>query len=125
VNAAQKLFDDAFRAYPGSAEWERQQREAEVRDQKIAERFTALWNDPEVLSEVVTDDLPALMYRRKGRNGNYPARDQFTGIAALTALRDGDHAEFGRLVHAAMVSAVQAKAEQQIDDETPDPEFDL
>lgn len=102
-----------------SPEWTAQQRAKELFDEKVAERFAALWADPEVLSEVVTD-LPALLYRRKSATRSWPDRDQFTGIAALTALRDGDHAEFGRLLHKACVDAVQAKAAEMIDDETPD-----
>jgi hypothetical protein len=120
MNARPALYDYDSR-FPTPA----QERAEEARALKVAERFTALWADPEVLSEVVTD-LPALTYRRKAQKPeSYPRADDFRGIAALTALRDGDHAEFGRLVHKAMVDAVQALADQQIDDETPDPEFDL
>jgi hypothetical protein len=112
MNARPALYDYDSR-FPTAA----QERAEEARALKVAERSTALWSDPEVLSEVVTD-LPALEYRRKARDPkSWPREDKFTGIAALTALRDGDHAEFGRLVHAACVSAVQALAAEQVDDE--------
>jgi hypothetical protein len=113
VNARPALYDYDSR-FPTPA----QERAEEARALKVAERFAALWSDPEVLSEVVTD-LPALEYMKPGTLRSVP-NGRFTGIAALTALRDGDHAEFGRLVHKACVDAVQARAVEQVDDEASD-----
>jgi hypothetical protein len=93
---------------------------------KVEERFTALWADLTVLSDELAD-LKELDYCRPYRS-TYDGRvtaGRYSGTDALTALRDGDTAEFGRLVHKAMVDAVQQLASDQIDDETPDPEFDL
>jgi hypothetical protein len=112
MNARPALYDYDSR-FPTAA----QERAEEARALKVAERFTALWADPEVLSEVVTD-IDALMYRRQSKKPDgWPRTDQFQGIAALTALRDGDHAEFGRLVRKACVDKVQAMADEQVSDE--------
>lgn len=91
----------------------------ETFDLKVEERFTALWADLQTLSNELCD-LKEIEWSREYRstfdNRLNPAR--YTGTAALTALRDGDTAEFGRLVYAAMQQRVRELATDQINDES-------
>lgn len=89
---------------------------AERHAEKVAERFTALWNDLEVLSEIVTDLHGPLIYIKPGSLSSIPD-GRFTGAAALAALRDSDFCELGRLLHKVCVDKVQQMAEEQVTDE--------
>lgn len=89
---------------------------AERHAEKVAARFTALWSDPEVLSEVVTDLHGPLIYIKPGSLSSIP-NGRFTGEAALAALRDGDYCVLGLLLYKACKEKVQAMAEEQVTDE--------
>jgi hypothetical protein len=90
----------------------------EAFDLKVEERFTALWADLTVLSDELADlkELDYCLPYRSTYDGRVTA-GRYTGTDALTALRDGDTAEFGRLVYAAMQKRIRELAVEQVRDE--------
>lgn len=103
-----------------SAEYDRRERE--------------IWADPELVSEAM-QSLDCLEVRGR-RSGSYElpvfaeTGEQIgtrlciynhppvnTGLPAVEALRSGDFAELGRLIHAEVTKVIRQRAEDEVDEE--------